>query len=97
MTDLIADFIAKLRNARRLIARGWTRGVYQYRGCYCLEGALFRSGIQNYRFVSPGGGETNHAVWWNDRPERTKAEVLACIDNSIAALEESNQDCSGNE
>lgn len=37
MTDSIAD---KLDEARALIEKGWTRGEFKRRGCYCALGAL---------------------------------------------------------
>ncbi len=79
------EFIRRLRRARKLIEDGWLQGANYRNGSYCLIGALHVSGIENFDFVSPGG----HHLWpgtWNDTPNRTKAEVLACIDNSIEAL-----------
>lgn len=80
--------------ARTLIAEGWTQGEYwtviDGCKCYCPIGAL--------TFASDGYPAAFTAAWqllsraindkflvrWNDRPERTQAEVLAAFDRAIA-------------
>lgn len=96
-------FIAKLRKARTFIERGWTQGQYArdasgksawptdyFAVRWCLGGALYcASPKTKWLFVDPANGGIVHMPDWNDAPERTQADVLACIDNSIAALVES--------
>lgn len=94
-------FLTKLRRARDLIQSGWTQGedardaeghptYLENDGatCWCMVGALVRAGIprSQFEFEYPNG-ESESVLFWNDEPKRTKAEVLACFDNSIAALE----------
>ena len=94
MDEKTKDFIAKLRRARTLIASGWTQHTYRsLTGCYCAMGAMLQADIQENGFRisrcrsrrtdTPAG----KLIEWNDRPGRTKREVLAMFDNSIAALE----------
>lgn len=95
------QFIEKLREARALIEHGWTQSVYARDAylrhvaidspkavCFCLAGALRRVGLQpSVNYKSYFKGEPGVLTTWNDAPERTKDEVLACLDNSIAALQ----------
>jgi hypothetical protein len=94
-------FIAKLRRMRSLLHRGWTQGAMartargapvgheeRAAACWCLLGAAYRAGLTNWAFVD--GTRLIAVPYWNDARERTKAEVLAVIDNSIAALETKN-------
>lgn len=81
-----------LRAAREKVAAGWCKGADRNRdGRYCLMGAInaatddwdalapARQGI--YRLV----GDTPRT--WNDAIGRTQAEVLAVLDQAIAAEE----------
>jgi hypothetical protein len=84
-----ANFITKLQKARALVARGWTQGKFRERRsgrtCYCPLGAILRAGLPTSVF-DMGPVPHENIVAWNDDPSRTKAEVLAMFDNSIAAL-----------
>lgn len=88
-----AAFITKLRQARALVAKGWTRGEWRSgergRYCYCAWGALSQVGLhpEDYQVIAPDGSNLGGIVTWNDAEGRTKAEVVAMFDNSIAALE----------
>lgn len=88
------EFIAKLREARKLLACGWQRGYWMNevngQTCFCIGGALRYVGLAGeFEVELPDGqvGDIFLLADWNDRRERTQADVLACIDNSIAALE----------
>lgn len=88
------QFIAKLKKARQLIKGGWCQGrmvVYLDNGKrqYCLLGALEEAGfklwgVRNFKFT---GSRWSDPASWNDARGRTKAQVLACLDNSIAAAQ----------
>lgn len=97
MSPYTRDFIAKLRRARVFIHNGWTQGALardrngKHTGpknlqatCWCLGGALIQAGFRfgDYRFTS-----RRSVAGWNDDPKRTQTQVLACLDNSIAALQ----------
>lgn len=80
--------------ARDLVERGWCQGVIAIGGEVCAAGALTRS----YRWregddpqiVIEALNRLQRAVgdfdisWWNDRPERTQADVLAAYDAAIS-------------
>jgi hypothetical protein len=87
-----------LRKARRLIKRGWCKGImrrYRYGKVvgHCALGAIVDA------IGSPYGPKHNDAVGrfenvirtnssittWNDSPFRRKAEVLAAFDRAIKA------------
>lgn len=61
---------------------------------WCVLGAALGVGLTQYetRIELPGGkdGDWSDMVQWNNHPKRTKADMLACIDNSIAALQGTN-------
>lgn len=96
---MCTEFVAKLKKARALIAKGWTQDAYARRrdhhktdpcspaACYwCASGALRAVGL-----VSGIDWESTNlngygVTSWNDLPGRTQAEVLAMFTNSIAAL-----------
>lgn len=92
------DFIAKLRKMRALIQRGWTQR-YMARDalgrhtdphnpdavCWCIVGASDRVDMPPWALFD--GRRRLLRAAWNDDPRRTKTEVIACIDNSIRALE----------
>lgn len=94
------EFIRKLRRARQLLQKGWIKNDWakdkdgssvhersRHAVCWCLMGALHRAGLEplQYVMVNRYNQDMNVAVW-NDSWRRTKEQVLACIDNSIAAL-----------
>lgn len=87
------EFVKRLRKARALVVRGWWQGAWSNFAerpdgnpdCFCAWGALAEAGLRDYVTEYPDG-ETVGLVTWNDRPGRTKAEVVAMFDNSIAAL-----------
>lgn len=89
------EFIGRLRVARGYVQNGWTQGVYHNgHGCYCAQGALNMAGIREQQYRLLVGKKllapypsTDRLITWNDRQYRTKEEVLAMFDNSIAALE----------
>jgi hypothetical protein len=91
------DFITKLRKARALIEQdGWVQGTYYslVTGCYCAQGAMTAAGIQeaSYRLqvgrrIYGKSAATAKLINWNDAKNRTKEEVIAMFDNSIAALQ----------
>lgn len=100
MTPARKVFIAKLREMRKLLQRGWTRcaaarDAYgcsvsvrsKYAVCWCISGAARAVGLPPWTTVMRQPGAWTIADW-NDDPHRTKAEVIACIDNSIRALKE---------
>lgn len=75
-----------LKGARALIEQGWTQGldhdVVDGVDCYCLSGALAQQ--KDWQDAS----ELLHSlrpdfVDWNDRPDRTKEEVLELLDQAI--------------
>ncbi len=93
------EFIAKLKRARALVARGWTQGVYardannnQASPCgkkackWCASGALLAVGLKLGAHWEPTPVNGHGVTSWNDVPGRTQAEVLVMFDNSIAAL-----------
>lgn len=62
--------------------------------CWCIDGAALRvAGNQHslrYREMDEAIGsacETVCYAFWNDRPHRTHADVLALLDKAIAAAE----------
>jgi hypothetical protein len=88
--------ITQLREARKLIERGWTRRTNardskgnpcapeSTRACrWCLAGALLAAGVRLYRTENLA---CLSLTFWNDN-RATKKLALACLDNSIAALE----------
>lgn len=88
------EFVGRLREARALIVAGWVQGVYSNKaGCYCIQGALSKAGIEERVYRLQVGKRTHgpklataNLIRWNDADGRTKEEVIACLDNSIAAL-----------
>lgn len=94
-------FIGQLRTARIYILRGWVQDYYaRDRGgravpafdeaacSWCLMGALMRAGMEvgDWKLETLDGTRLS-THFWNDDLARTQTEVLACIDNSIAALQ----------
>lgn len=94
------EFIRRLQKAKKLLQKGWTKhaaardkrgnhiGVFDDKATkWCLMGALGRAGLAcHYEAVFPQG--VNHFQTlpaWNDYAATHKT-VVACIDNSIAAL-----------
>jgi hypothetical protein len=97
----VADAIVGLRKVRKLIAGGWTRGTFarNARGVpvppqdkravrFCPSGACWRVGgaWRLIRLIEAEIGPCATLNIWNDCSERTKAEVLALIDKTIAAV-----------
>lgn len=88
-----------LREARGLIAKhGWCRNVYKNAfGEMCAAGAIrCASGDSKVKFEARGFlcAAINGAsiTQWNDRPRRTKEQVLEAFDRAIArAAEEERQ------
>lgn len=88
------NFIAMLRKARRLISKGWTQGAvardahgeglfppdHPNAVSWCLVGAIRAAGYN--------GPLSFELVEWNNTRGRTQSEILACFDNSIAALQQ---------
>lgn len=93
MDEKTQNFIDGLHRARALIATGWTQGSFRKVNaddtlCYCLAGALNEAGVGWWTIQFPRGTrKRSGAIAWNDARGRTQAQVLACLDNSIAALE----------
>jgi hypothetical protein len=83
------EVIALLKEARSEIAReGWAQGQYCGRyGGYCLMGWPFMNveGDEAMQAFARALGFENdtQATMWNDRPGRTKEEVLARMDAAI--------------
>lgn len=86
-----------LREARELIAQGWTQGAYRRGGCYCTMGALYRAipwseyraaGKDDERIVELLGFDTRYSlVKWNDVPGQTQGGVLERFDRAIREME----------
>lgn len=92
--------ITVLREARDLVAAGWTQGFgarYGEHGTsWCITGAVYAAcqiisadWQQRQRAFDLLSRQLNLPYWglvaWNDAPERTQAEVLAAIDKTIDA------------
>ena len=91
----------KLREARALIERGWTQGVFarlpngngtyaenRKATCFCMVGALYHVGASARCLrMLERATHTSPAAKWNDAPERTQADVLAAFDKAIALAE----------
>lgn len=93
--------IERLKLGRERIARGWTQGHYAVdsAGCtlhyadplavaWCPLGALLggcAEDIEARLLLRNTIGE--HVPTWNDRPNRTQADVLKAFDDTIARLE----------
>ena len=91
----------KLREARKLIERGWCQHHYAEDAAgniaevgddaavaWCAAGALWKAGTGIYEvglMKRAIGGCATDA--WNDAPGRTQAEVLAAFDRAIALAE----------
>jgi hypothetical protein len=93
------EFIAGLRRMRVLIEQGWVQGSFaidaegravwplDHRAvAFCMRGAADRAKVPHEPALVFPTGRVDGFAEWNDNPKRTQAEVLACIDNSIAAL-----------
>ena len=86
---------AILREARKLVAAGWTQGrfVREIGGqkCYCAEGAIMEAAysVGAAWWLAAGAlckaAASRSLANWNDAPERTKDEVLAAFDKAIGA------------
>lgn len=83
-----------LINARKLIEIGWTQhtshevidGVH----CYCVSGAICRAAWDSCYAIATSNARlkfekiiNENIPLWNDKPERTKEEVLAAFDKAI--------------
>jgi hypothetical protein len=93
----------KLREARKLIdRRGWNQNGYEGPdGSLCMMGAVNVAvnrnpydsrdayPVEQMRALLMRAADTNlpYPAWWNDAPERTKAEVLAAFDKAIELAE----------
>jgi hypothetical protein len=99
----------KLREAKALIEKGWTRHEFESGDCVCATGAILRaynlapfgSDLEKFRRLEAtkllqdavgaeqalGGFGVNSIVAWNDREDRTQAEVLAAFDRAIELAE----------
>lgn len=87
--NAVAD---KLREARKLIERGWCQGEAQIGHQFCILGACgWASGDSDLYFDmrEPLQKATGCEALsrWNDAPERTQAEVLAAFDKAIQLAE----------
>lgn len=82
----------KLREARKLIKRGWCQNHYAKNGKCCIRGALdVVGGGGNGTTLAKLMGEAigdHQLCMWNDAAGRTKAEVLAAFDRAIALAEQ---------
>jgi hypothetical protein len=85
----------KLREARALIERGWTQGLFSKDGCYCAAGAILALGVDTYnpltrQFAELSGVGTTalDVVRWNDNYLRTQTDVLAAFDRAIELAEQ---------
>lgn len=82
----IADVLS--RAADLIVECGWTQGEWENNGCFCLDGALMHVKGDTYTFpeldlvCQATGAES--AIWWNDAPERTQAEVVAKLREAAA-------------
>lgn len=87
-----------LRAARELlVTAGWCQLGYTRDGCFCSEGAINRvtSGFAHVgnlagrdaksALESVVGRPPGMLIPWNDRRDRTQADVLAAFDRAIAA------------
>jgi hypothetical protein len=76
--------------ARERIERGWCQKKMRLGGEVCMVGAMAdaRANEEAWRRMARATGIANLAVLadWNDRPERTKEEVLAAFDRAIASV-----------
>ena len=64
--------------------------------CFCMAGAMFKvakveplkapAGFLDELARLLGFEDQNHMMVWNDRPERTKNQVLRCFDQAISNL-----------
>jgi hypothetical protein len=80
-----------LKEARRLIEEeGWTQGAFHNSRGYCLVGA-----VEEATGYSDFGGEVvweldlqlgDNVLYWNDKPGRTKEEVVSLLDRTIEKL-----------
>jgi hypothetical protein len=84
----MSDVATKLREARKLIKRGWTQGEWHRNGCVCSLSALHKTRAPQV------ADETlrrvighRSIIAWNDAPGRTQAEVLAAFDKAIELAE----------
>ncbi len=84
-----------IRARERIEKKGWCQGAFHRGSASCMMGALgytrkrgcpsglhYMAGEQLRSFV--GGDLVPH---WNDRPGRTKAEVLEVFDKAIASVD----------
>lgn len=88
-----ADLLV-LQRARDRVAKGWCQLAYGFNGGpVCATGALVNEGADDLRrfnamlgfHMSPHDLE-DYLTTWNDRPGRTKAEVLERFDQAIDRL-----------
>jgi hypothetical protein len=93
------EILTTLIEARRVIAAGWTQGVWEdERGC-CIMGALnlacgervdydvYLAAWERVRAQVPGlEGRCSTLMLWNDTAGRTQAEVLEVFDRAIAQM-----------
>lgn len=101
----MTETIRVLREARELIARGWTQEVSARDAngtpvaptddtatCWCTIGALMRAGGARAASALAAFLPRNTSIpRWNDAPERTQAEVLALFGRAIEAEEARNR------
>jgi len=88
-TKPLNDVQRHLIEARKLIERGWCQGDDEFRGSYCMMGAITRVAPNCSAVFAADNvlrkviGEFSSVADWNDSPSRTKAEVLAAFDRAV--------------
>jgi len=98
----MASIADKLREARALIERGWTRGTLERDGRVCAVGAISKAltGDASRGLYAEGAPPVAFAVedvvgahgWlgdWNDK-QKSKKSVLAAFDKAIELAEADN-------
>lgn len=78
-----------LRQARNKVAKGWCQGAEFDGKNYCALGAVDASTTDLNELIDAldifaGAVDTDRIGIWNDRPERTKTQVLAAFDAAIS-------------
>lgn len=95
------DLLEVLRGARAVVQAGWMQGEWESQDgtAHCLGGAIFVAmGLDDEQGVyeenkaldvirALGFERLARLVEWNDADARSKAEVLALIDEAIARAE----------
>lgn len=89
----------QLEAAARLLEKGWTQGVYEDCGAFCLSGAIYevvgRGGdvVPAREYVKKAIGIIS-LVGWNDEPGRTQAEVVSAVRKAAELARATGLECS---